>query len=531
MAPRRRFELIAMAGAVYAFVIYLIAFTLEVLFIIDLSKRSESILGFNQNQYQAQNNHNSLSAFSSLKASPSELLGDNSHTNNQAQLSANDRAQAYYAARLALESIQNHLTLCCLATSILYFVLFVGSLILMIGLIVRSAFLLLIWICLMATMFIPEVALVLYLSVYAWGLESQNGQIELVFYLLRATLNVIFVLRVHGTLRNWNYEKKFFLNTTSNQQQQQFGFDSPFFIGNSHLAHKAAMASCDPLGLSGSASIPTSTTTINPIFKSSESNLNTNYRYHDSANLTTGGRERRKLNGAYQKHYREQLNSETGDDELEPKLTRTRSNLDLDMNNNDAADCARLAKLNTCQLAKDLAQYRYPHWPSDGSSSQTPERVFHTQWWPRSGSMQSTLTVDDDQKRPQNLHNHCNRINNNTYDVHDADEFDDADYSECELDLDYRTLTTQRHYYNQQQQQQQPQQTSSSRLSQYKSIESPVQANLPCADQCVANNNNNCSCETITTQRRSRNRTNHTTTALGAFRETENIYLSSHTPD
>lgn len=236
-----RLELLALIGAIYTFIAYLAAFTLEVFFIIDLSKRGDSSLSSltaahhqaaattsnndgNQNKHQHLANALIPTTATSINYAhelPTSTLFSalNNHNNNfNEPLSDFDRSQIYGAARLALETIQNHITLSCLAASILYFVIFVGSLTLIISLIIRSTFLLLIWICLMGTMCLPELVLVLYVSIYAWGLGSRNGRLELIFYLFRSTLNVIFVLKAHKLLREWNYEKRFFILSSNNNK-------------------------------------------------------------------------------------------------------------------------------------------------------------------------------------------------------------------------------------------------------------------------------------------------------------------------
>lgn len=222
---RNKNELLALTGAVYSFVAYLTAFTLEVLFIIDLVKQSE---------YPYSQNGQILSSGAPIPqkvASMSPLVG------------------ALEQARSGLESAQSYVAIPCLALSILYFVTFITSLVLIVGLILRSTFFLLIWICIMATLCLPELGLVVYVSSYAWGIETRNGQTELLFYLIRLGLNIIFIHRTYRLFKLWTDEKNFFMLKSGSRFSSVGGYDSPYFVGDSL------------------------TTTINPVFSSSTLNL------------------------------------------------------------------------------------------------------------------------------------------------------------------------------------------------------------------------------------------------------------------
>jgi len=227
---RNKNELLALTGAVYSFVAYLTAFTIEVLFIIDLAKRSG----------------NNLNGSVSLVTQPSPSLYDEDPSQQAGPLDQ---------ARPILESTQTHATISCLAISTLYFVIFVASLILIVALILRSTFFILIWMCVMITMYLPEFGLIVYVSIYGWGIDTRNGQTELLFYLFRATLNVIFIFRAHKLYKEWNYEKNFFRLKPGHRFT---GYDSPYFIGDSL------------------------TTTINPMFSASTLNLNRYDHIRDS---------------------------------------------------------------------------------------------------------------------------------------------------------------------------------------------------------------------------------------------------------
>lgn len=224
-------ELLALTGAVYSFVAYLTAFTLEVLFIIELAKRNSGLIG-------------APTTASPFSTSASQTSANN-FMNDDQTLSPSP-ISAFDQAKLALESMQTHLTISCLAISILYFVLFVTSLVLIVALILRSTFFILIWMCIMTIMYLPELALIIYVSVYGWGLDTRNGQTELIFYIFRAALNVIFIFRTRKLYKEWKYEKNFFMLKSGSRFS---GYDSPYFIGDSL------------------------TTTINPVFSSSTLHL------------------------------------------------------------------------------------------------------------------------------------------------------------------------------------------------------------------------------------------------------------------
>ena len=229
---RNKYELLVLTGAIYPFVAYLTAFTLEVLFLVELARQVRE-------------------------------------SNEQLLFAPN--APGQMGAPNSLESMRAHTTISCLAIAILYFVIFLSSLILIVALILRSTFMLLIWMCAMTTLYLPEFGLVVYVSLYGWGIETRNGQAEMGFYLVRAILNVVFIISTHKLFKQWKYEKNFFrlksgpgalgaLSTISAlgpmsghhaaATGRPFGaYDSPYFVGDSL------------------------TTTINPVFSSSSLNL------------------------------------------------------------------------------------------------------------------------------------------------------------------------------------------------------------------------------------------------------------------
>jgi hypothetical protein len=256
---RNKNELIVLTGAVYSFVAYLTAFTLEILFIIDLTRRSSEILSAASTGSSSNSQHSSTAATPFAGAAVAA-----SHDQGSATAAASPGPQLTSInddlflrntglERFKFESIQAHITVSCLAISILYFVLFITSLVLIVALILRSTFMLLIWICAMITMYLPEFCLVAYVSIYCWGPDTRNGQTEIIFYLFRAILNAIFIFRAHKLFKQLNYEKNFFRLKSGGRtsvSSQFAGYDSPYFVGDSL------------------------TTTINPVFNSSTLNLN-----------------------------------------------------------------------------------------------------------------------------------------------------------------------------------------------------------------------------------------------------------------
>lgn len=323
-----------LTGAVYAFVAYLTAFTLEVLFIIDLAK---------QNSDQ-------------LIASSTATTADLSHSTTG----------AFDQARLALDSMQTHVTISCLAISILYFVLFIASLILIIAFIIKSTFMLLMWMCVMTTMYLPEFGLIIYVSFQGWGIDTRNGQTELVFYLFRAVLNIIFIFRAHKLYKEWNYEKNFFRLKSGSSQFT--GYDSPYFIGDSL------------------------TTTINPVFSSSTMNLN---RYDHVRDF--GGSS----------HHIHQQHENIYNDCITNQSTPIRSATSR-ANNQQVSSATRHKQPAGIYVGS-------PNW-RPASSQMTPTGARVGQYFSGRGLQPSSSVLS---------------LNDN------------ESFADCELDLDYRTLTNQ----------------------------------------------------------------------------------------
>lgn len=343
---RDKNELLVLTGAVYSFVAYLTAFTLEVLFIIDLAKQSPAL----------ENSLISTSPQPQATAAAAPVTTFDDHDNPLSSVSAFDQA------RLALEFMQTHLTISCLAISVLYFLTFVASLLLVISLILRSTFMLLAWMCTVAALYFPELGLIIYVSFYGWGIDSRNGQTELIFYLFRAALNVIFVYRAHKLWKHWTYERNFFLFSKSSKRFSAATYDSPYFIHGDSLS-----------------------TTINPVFSSSTLHLD---RYDQIRDYSNQSRAQNADESPFKSYY--EYNSRNRNSYGPPMRNMLPgTNYDLD----------DISHRKSYYLGNDT------RW-RQGSSGRPADRQ---------GSVPS---FDDN----------------------------DDEFADCEMDLDYRTLTQQRHY-------------------------------------------------------------------------------------
>lgn len=340
-------ELLVLTGAVYAFVAYLTAFTLEVLFIIDLAKRNTPIL-------------------------PLTTISNSFQPTDDQQITS---TSSFAQAKWALESLQTHLTISYLAVSVLYFIMFLASLVLITALILRSTFFLLVWMCVMTTMYLPEFGLIVYVSLYSWGIETRNGQTELIFYLLRAALNVIFVFRSHKLFKDWNYEKNFFMLKSGGSRFA--GYDSPYFIGDSL------------------------TTTINPVFSSSTLNFD---RYDQIRSINDAPSNTTATNNNIFPEYNFYYHLDKG--RKTPLYGRDR----------------RRAK-NDLEVDESISgRNNYPAHEAFDNFNHFNHQQQH---------------LARKMAKPQMRQNNS---------MHSINSFDD--FTDCEMDLDYRTLTNQRHYNN-----------------------------------------------------------------------------------
>lgn len=381
ISNKNKNELLVLTGAVYSFVAYLTAFTLEVLFIIDLAKRGSSPILLQQSG-------STSPPPLSVQQQAHQLYEAASH-NEDATNQQIGSFGAFEQARLAFQSMQSQVTISCLAITILYFVLFVASLILIVALILRSTFFILIWMCIMTTLYLPEFGLILYVSLYSWGIETRNGQTELLFYLCRAALNVIFIFRAHRLFKEWSYEKNFFMLKSGNRFT---GYDSPYFIGDSL------------------------STTINPVFSGSSHNLD---RYDQIREHVTGSPAN------FNQHLFPEFNMPTTGRGNRSRHNAAASLYSMRCDNND----------------DDLHHYSHHQQtritaggsPAKSGSNSQPRKEFHL----------ADRQADSSSKDPTRLQVEQVRRQSSLLSINDNDEF--ADY---EMNLDYRTLTNQRHYSN-----------------------------------------------------------------------------------
>ncbi|XP_074603297.1 reduction in Cnn dots 6 [Brevipalpus obovatus] len=125
----------------------------------------------------------------------------------------------------------------------IYFVTIIVSLLLMLGMIIKSIMCLMSWLITIVILFFPECGLVLFMSLEKWGVETRKGQIELCLFIVRAIMNIFFIICVQNLINQWRTDKQvtaYAMNLSSyhsNPQPDPFPF------------------------------MDTNTTTINPVFK------------------------------------------------------------------------------------------------------------------------------------------------------------------------------------------------------------------------------------------------------------------------
>ncbi|XP_053697330.1 uncharacterized protein LOC128744379 [Sabethes cyaneus] len=89
-----------------------------------------------------------------------------------------------------------------------FFVLFVSSAVLIHGLSTGVSWGLLCWSIIIGILSVPELALVMYMTIQYWGLQSAHGLTELIGYLVRLIVNCLALLCVIPTALRWRQEKK-----------------------------------------------------------------------------------------------------------------------------------------------------------------------------------------------------------------------------------------------------------------------------------------------------------------------------------
>lgn len=348
------------------------AFTLEILFQVDLARRTSEILATTTTDPQDPILSISTPLASGVSSNDNTLL-------------------TTIADKFSFEPMQAHLTISCLALAILYFIMFIASLVLVAAIILRSTFMLLIWMCAMTIMYLPEFGLVVYVSVYGWGIATRNGQTELVFFIIRAILNLLFIFRAHKLFKQWSYEKNFFRLKTGTKFT---GYDSPYFIGDSL------------------------TTTINPVFSSSTLNLNRYDRVRDSN--TNSPASNSVLSTNYHDIHHQQRNNNNNLRDNRARLSAASMNArelaskgfggkfrtNYDFQQSSPSD---LTDRGGFYLGDDDSYGR----PLENARDHERRRAPSTNWMPKRPAS-SSLSINDD-------------------------------YAEYELDLDYRTLSHPNH--------------------------------------------------------------------------------------
>lgn len=411
---RNKNEMLVLTAAVYSFVAYLTAFTLEILFIIDFAKQNNALLPILGASSAPQIAEASASASSMVGASLASSYDDSS-ANLEDSEGGSGGGGAFDQARLALESMQAHITVSCLAVSILYFVIFVASLILITALILRSTFFILIWMCTMTTLYLPEFGLVIYVSIYGWGLSTRNGQCELVFYLIRSVLNVIFISRAHKLFKEWNYEKNFFRLKTNHRFT---GYDSPYFVGDSL------------------------TTTINPVFSTSTLNLADRFdRVRDSTNSYSNNNNDGQHNHHHQQHHHNQQQQQQ---QFSPSAFGKVS----------SRGQQHLAKYGDVDIGSPNRGHHRPAYGSyDLDSSACPSSATTataaTKFYLSANNRQQQQQPNGQKQQQQQLDYSKIRSTGFQYMRPGSNlSFNDAmdNFPDYEMDLEYRTLTSQRNY-------------------------------------------------------------------------------------
>lgn len=162
-------HMLSMIAAVYGIFIYSISFSLEVWFIIS------SLM---------------------LVSSSDEIIFDQFLPENELNNSSNN-----------IDKVGNSVEIFAFILAANYFIIIMFSLILIFGIIIHSIKCLSIWLIAILVTFLPEGSLVIFVTFYLWNIEERNGQIELCFYIIRAILNIFFVICVQNLLNQWKLEK------------------------------------------------------------------------------------------------------------------------------------------------------------------------------------------------------------------------------------------------------------------------------------------------------------------------------------
>lgn len=216
-------HMLSLIAAVYGVFVYTIAFSLEMFFIVTSPVTSSS----------SPSSVSLVSSSPSLEGQPAVRLDDNSDA-------LHDRRGRNGLAEEGSES--EAVSLFAFILAAVYFAVVMVSLLLILGIIIRSMVCVSAWLIAIVLLFFPEAALVFFITIHSWGVDSRNGQIELCFYVIRVILNIFFVICVQNLLNQWKTEK----------QASSFAF---------------SLNAYNTYPTSNSPYIAGCSTTVNPVFK------------------------------------------------------------------------------------------------------------------------------------------------------------------------------------------------------------------------------------------------------------------------
>lgn len=225
-------HMLSLIAAVYGVFVYTIAFSLEMFFIVTSPVTSSSSSSPLLPAYSQSSPASSLSS-SPLPLTRSQRLYHHSESSSFADDgNSKDGSDGEPVPIFAF------------ILAAVYFAVVMVSLLLILGIIIRSMICVSAWLIAILLLFFPEAALVFFITIYSWGVDSRNGQIELCFYVIRVILNIFFLICVQQLLSQWKTEKQassFAYNLNSYNSYPPLTTSSPY------------IAACS--------------TTVNPVFK------------------------------------------------------------------------------------------------------------------------------------------------------------------------------------------------------------------------------------------------------------------------
>lgn len=90
---------------------------------------------------------------------------------------------------------------------LVYFIIWIMSVALLVGLALRRTQPILAWLLCLIVVFFPECGLVMFMSLYYWTLDTPFGTVELVFWIVRASMNILGTIQVFSLYSQWKEEK------------------------------------------------------------------------------------------------------------------------------------------------------------------------------------------------------------------------------------------------------------------------------------------------------------------------------------